>query len=234
MKILALDTATAACSVALWCGRALRARRFEAMRRGHAEALMPMVEAAMAETRLAYSDLDLIATTVGPGTFTGLRVGLAAARGLALAADLPIAGVSTLEALAHGIARDRNADRAVAAALDARRGEVYLQTFGADLAPLGPPQALTPAAAAAALPAGPVILAGDGADLVAAALGNSRGDVAIADGPHLPDAACVAELCARRFARPGAALPRQPPQPLYLRSPGARLPAPARARDDGR
>ncbi|MCZ6524071.1 MAG: tRNA (adenosine(37)-N6)-threonylcarbamoyltransferase complex dimerization subunit type 1 TsaB, partial [Alphaproteobacteria bacterium] len=71
MNVLALDSASAACSVALWCDEALRAHRFTAMARGHAEALMPMVEAVMAEARLAYADLDLIATTVGPGTFTG-------------------------------------------------------------------------------------------------------------------------------------------------------------------
>ena len=233
MNVLALDSASAACSVALWCDEALRAHRFTAMARGHAEALMPMVEAVMAEARLAYADLDLIATTVGPGTFTGLRVGLATARGLALAADLPIAGVTTFEALVHGIERTQRDGRAVAAAFDARRGAVYLQTFAADLAPLAPPQVLAPAAAAAALPAGPVVLAGDGAALVAAALGDSRGDMAIAEAPRLPAAVAVAELCARRFARDGAALPRRPPAPLYLRPPGARLPAPAKPRGGG-
>ncbi len=225
MNVLALDTATAACSVAVWCGNALRARHFAAMARGHAEALMPMVVATMAGARLDYSDLDLIATTVGPGTFTGLRVGLSAARALGLAADLPIAGVSTLEALAYGVTRERSAGSAVAAVIDARRGEVYVQSFGADLTPLGPPRALMPAAAAEALPAGPVILVGDGVDLVAAAMTGSRRDVEIAEAPRLPDAAIVAEMCARRYSRAGIALPRQPPQPLYLRPPGARPPA---------
>ncbi len=228
MKVLALDTATAACSVAVWCGGGLRAHRFSEMERGHAEALMPMVEAVMDEARLAYGDLDLVATTVGPGTFTGLRVGLAAARGLALAGDLPIAGVSTLEALAHGVGRERRAGRAVVAALDARRGEVYVQPFGADLAPLDSPRALAPETAAGALPPGPVVLVGDGAGLVAAALGRARDDVAVAEAPRLPDAAVVAELCAGRFA--GGALPRRPPSPLYLRPWGARPPQPGAAR----
>ena len=221
MNVLALDCATAACSAAVWGGRALRARRFAPMTRGHAEALMPMVEAAMAEARLDYSDLDLIATTVGPGTFTGVRVGISAARALALAADLAIAGVSTLEAIAHGVARERRAGHAVAAAIDARRGEVYVQAFGIDLAPLGPPRALTPAAATECLPAGPVILAGDGAALVAAVAERARHDLAIVESPCLPDAAVVAEMCAHRYSRSSAALPRQPPKPLYLRPPGA-------------
>ena len=105
MKVLALDTATASCSVAVMCDGDIRARQFTTMDRGQAEALMPMVEWAMAEARLDFRNLDLVATTVGPGSFTGLRVGLAAARGLALAARLPIVGVTTLEALVHGVRR---------------------------------------------------------------------------------------------------------------------------------
>ncbi len=191
------------------------------MARGHAEALMPMVEAAMAEAGLDYSDLDLIATTVGPGTFTGLRVGISAARALALAADLAITGVSTLEAIAHGVQRERRAGHAVAAVIDARRGEVYVQAFGSDLAPLGPPQALTPDAATECLPAGPIILAGDGAALVAAVAERTRNDLVVVESPRLPDAAVVAEMCAHRYSRSSIALPRQPPKPLYLRPPGA-------------
>ncbi len=229
MKLRALDTATAACTVDLWSGGAVRARRIEAMTRGHAEALLPMVEATMAEARLAYADLDLIAATVGPGTFTGLRVGLAAARGLALAAGKPIVGVSTLEALAHGVAGDARSGRAVAAVLDARRGEVYMQIFGEDLAPLGPPRAIAPRAVIELLPAGPVVIVGDGAPLVTAALGHARADVFAAEAPRLPDAATVAELCATRFADPDSR-PGVPPSPLYLRPSGARLPPPAAAR----
>ncbi len=223
MKVLGLDTATAACSVAVWRGEALIAHRSAAMARGHAEALMPMVEAAMAEARVAYGDLDLIATTVGPGAFIGLRIGLAAARGLALAAGVPIAGVSTLEAIAHGIRREVRGDRPVAAMLDARRGAVYLQVFGADLTPLDPPRALALAAAFAALPTGPLVIAGDGAAAMVAGMGPGRGDLVVAESR--PDAAIVAEMCARRFARPGTALPRRPPSPLYLGPSGARLPA---------
>ncbi|MFQ5958046.1 MAG: tRNA (adenosine(37)-N6)-threonylcarbamoyltransferase complex dimerization subunit type 1 TsaB [Alphaproteobacteria bacterium] len=224
MNVLALDTATAACSVALWGSGALRARRFAAMTRGHAEALMPMVEETMAEAGLAYADLDAVAATVGPGTFTGLRVGLAAARGLALAAGLPVLGVTTLEALAHGLAPGACAGRSVVAALDARRGEVYVQQFDAARVPLGPPQTAVPAAAAAALPAGPVVLVGDSAALVVAALADVRDDVAVAQAPRLPDAATVAGIAARRFAAADAAPPERPPSPLYLRPPGAKVP----------
>ena len=225
MNVLALDTATAACSVALWSDGAVLAQRFSTMARGHAEALMPMVEAVMAEAGLAFADLDLVATTVGPGTFTGLRVGLAAARGLALAAGLPIVGVTTLEALAHGTAPEQRRGRALAAALDARRGEVYLQAFDAGLAPLAPPAVVAPADAV--LPAGPVALVGDGAPLVAAALERVRNDLEVLEAPRYPDVAAAAALASRRFASEGAAAP---PRPLYLRPPGARPPDRSRRR----
>jgi tRNA threonylcarbamoyladenosine biosynthesis protein TsaB len=224
MNVLALDTATAACSAALWGGSVLRARRFVAMTRGHAEALMPMVEAVMAEAGAAYRDLDLIATTVGPGTFTGLRVGLAAARGIALAAGRPIVGVTTLEALAHGVDIAARDGRGLIAALDARRGEVYAQVFDGDLAPLSEPRAAPPGAVAASLPAGPLVLVGDGASLIAAELAGGAGDVSELDAPRLPDAAVIAALVARRFAGPDVKLPSAPPAPLYLRSSGAREP----------
>ena len=224
MNVLALDTATAACSAALWRGDALGAQRFVEMIRGHAEALMPMVEAVMSEAGAAYRDLDLIATTVGPGTFTGLRVGLAAARGIALAAGRPIVGVTTLEALAHGVDRAALEGRRLVAALDARRGEVYAQVFDGDLAPLGEPQAATPDAVAACLPTGRLALVGDGAPLIAAELDGRAGDVSQLDAPRLPDAAVIAALVARRFAGPDIEFPSTAPAPLYLRSSGAREP----------
>ncbi|MFP6745160.1 MAG: tRNA (adenosine(37)-N6)-threonylcarbamoyltransferase complex dimerization subunit type 1 TsaB [Alphaproteobacteria bacterium] len=218
MRILAIDTATAACSAALMVGDAIVTRRFVPMARGHAEALMPMVEAVMAEAGAAYGDLDLIATTVGPGTFTGLRVGLAAARGLAVAGGLPVVGVTTLEALAHGVDPGVRQGRSVVAALDARRGEVYVQAFDDGLKPVAPAAALRPLAAV--LPAGPVVIAGSGAGLVRGALDRGGADVVI-DDALLPDAAVVAALAGRRFD-PGVATP--PPEPLYLRGSGARLP----------
>ena len=220
MKILAIDTATAACSAALMGDGAILASAHVAMLRGHAEALLPMVEQVMAEAGVAYGALDLIAATVGPGAFTGLRVGLAAARGLALAGGLPIIGVTTLEALAHGAAEARRGGRSVMAVLNARRDEVYYQSFDAALAPLGPPR--IGAARAVEPPQGPTLLVGDGAALIPAARDGRRSDVEIIP-PMLPDAAVVAAIAAGRFDP--AAPPDRPPEPLYLRGPGAQAPA---------
>ena len=154
--VLALDCATIACSAAVWRDGEVVARRLRPGRRGHAEVLMPMVQDVMAEADLAYDALDAIAATVGPGTFTGLRIGLAAARGLALAAGLPLVGVTTLEAIAHGVPESARAGRAVLVVLDARRGQVYAQAFGPDLAPRGQPAAVAPGVGAARVSNGDV------------------------------------------------------------------------------
>ncbi len=208
MIVLALDTATYACSAALWRDGAILARRLAPMARGQSEALLPMVAAVMAEAGLGFGGLDLLAVTVGPGTFTGIRIGLAAARGLALASGLPLAGITTPEAVAAAIPAAERAGRTVVVAIESKREDLWAQAFTADLAPLGPPAALSPAAAAALAP-GDVVVAGDAADRVLAL----RPDALAATAPGWPDAAGVAELAARHWAA-GTALP---PEPLYLR-----------------
>jgi len=214
---LAFDTALGACSAAVAVGPEVRAARFERRARGHAERLMPMVETVLAEAGLGYPDLDQIAVTVGPGTFAGLRIGLATARALALAARLPIRGLTTLHALA--LAAAAGDARPVAVAIDARRDQVYGQVFARHAAPEGEP-ALWPAAAfAARLPAGPVLVVGSGARKVAAE--TARGDVDWTVEPLDPDAAILA-LEAERLGPPPATAPA--PGPLYLRPPDARLP----------
>jgi len=181
------------------------------MLRGHADALMPMVARVMEAAEIPFSAIDRFAVTVGPGTFTGIRVGIAAARGLALATGKPLAGVTTLAAYAAEIAENEK-DGPIAVALDARRGEVYFQMFDAEGSSLSQAAAMTPQAAADMLP-GDARIAGSGARLVADALSaqdrNAR-LVRYALGPG-PDPVVVARLAARD------ALPEHSPAPLYLR-----------------
>ena len=125
MKILAADTALGACSVAVLDGGRVLAHRFEAMERGHAEALAPMVEDAMRASGIAFADIDRLAVTTGPGTFTGQRVGLAFMRGLRVALKKPLTGITTLEAMCAAAMEEAGTDYA-AAIHDARRGEAYL------------------------------------------------------------------------------------------------------------
>ncbi|MEM7211406.1 MAG: tRNA (adenosine(37)-N6)-threonylcarbamoyltransferase complex dimerization subunit type 1 TsaB [Pseudomonadota bacterium] len=130
--ILAIDTSAGQCAVALLDGARSEVRS-EAMQRGHAEALFPMIEDALAVLRGRYSDLTRIAVCTGPGSFTGLRVGIAAARGIALGCGIPAIGVTRFEALA--------ADHSLPCtiALPGRGGAIYLQAFGEDAIPVGEP-----------------------------------------------------------------------------------------------
>ena len=130
MNILAVDTALGACSAALLEDDRVISRRWAAMERGHAEALAPMVNEVMREANLAFQALDRLAVTVGPGTFTGQRVGLAFMRGLRVALSRPLLGVTSLAAMAEQARTEASASCA-AAIHDARRGEVYVEVLGA-------------------------------------------------------------------------------------------------------
>jgi tRNA threonylcarbamoyladenosine biosynthesis protein TsaB len=222
MQILAFDTATAACSVALWRDGAVRGRRFEPMQRGQAEALMPMVNDVLAIAEAAYEELDLIAVTVGPGAFTGLRIGLAAARGLALATGAPCLGVTTLEAVAHGVAAADRSRNTLLVALDAKRADLYAQAFDGDVVPLTEAVALMPDELPALLPPGPVVVVGDAAEPAIAALADTEREVIRGVSPGVPDAATVAALAAARWRPDMKDL--APPAPLYLRPPDAVVP----------
>src|SRR6267378_7679135 len=131
MRVLAIDTALEACSAAVFdTSSGIAATETRGMARGHAEAVMPLIARVMAKAGFEFADLDRIAVTTGPGSFTGLRVGISAARGIALAAAKPAIGLTTLAGFAapHIAADDV---MAVVAAIDARHDHVYLQVFGA-------------------------------------------------------------------------------------------------------
>src|SRR5262245_35235210 len=141
MRVLAIDTALSACAAAVLDTRhaAVIASETLPMTRGHAEAVMPLIARVMDEAGIEFAHLDRIAVTTGPGSFTGLRVGISAARGIALAAGKPAIGLSTLAGLAAPhIAENDNS--AVIAAIDARHDHVYLQVFGAGGKSVVPPR----------------------------------------------------------------------------------------------
>ena len=226
MRILAFDSSGAACSACAWENGAARARRAESLGRGHAERLMPMIEEVLAEAGWRYGDLDLLAATTGPGTFTGLRIGLAALRALALVGAKPMLGVTSLEAVAHATEPAERAGRTLLVALESKRADLYVQSFDAALAPLGEPASLLPGALAEAYAGRAILLAGDAAARAFPHLLAARADATLAGTPGLPDAAIVAALAAGR----AASASRRPPQPLYLRPPDVTLPAAARDR----
>jgi tRNA threonylcarbamoyladenosine biosynthesis protein TsaB len=206
MLILALDTALETCSAALVAGGQVLAARAEPMARGHQERLAPLVEELAREAGISPSEVERIGVTRGPGSFTGLRVGLAFAKGLGFALRRPVVGVGTLQALAAG------ATGVSAAVIDARRDQVYLQAF-ADGRPLTEPEALTVEAAVERLePLGVGTLAGPGAALLAQAFPEAVLGAAAVDPARLAVLAALAEA------------PLRAPEPLYLRAPDAKLP----------
>lgn len=214
MIVLGIDTALGACSAAILDDDRVLAREFEPMVRGHAERLAPMVDSVMRRAFLPFEALERLAVTVGPGTFTGQRVGLAFVRGLGLALKIPAAGVTTLDAMAAEALAQSGAVWAVAC-VDAKRGEAYLGARGGGGVLLEPMLLSVEAAQARVrqmtLEQGTApALAGNGAYL----LSGIAEPVAVTQ----PDAVFVARL--------GLVLPQPsgPPRPLYLREPDAKLP----------
>ena len=212
MRLLAIDTALEACAVGV-VGGARDVFVSEIIGRGHAERLMGMIADAMAEAGLAYGDLDRIAVTVGPGSFTGLRVGIAAARGLALVTGAASVGIGTLAVHAES-ARHEIGAVPVLAVLAASRGEIYGQSFAGDGMPESPPAA-APAEAFARRIAANTLIAGSGAAALAALLG----DEARARTVHERSAPDIASLCRLALSAP---LAGEAPRPLYLRPPDAK------------
>lgn len=214
MRLLAFETATEACSVAVLVDGDVR-ERFGIAPRRHAELALPWADELLAEAGVAKSQLDAIAVGRGPGAFTGVRLAVALAQGIALALDRPVLPVSTLAALAMQASGPQ-----VLAAIDARMGEVYLGAFGWDgqgLQPLAPEQVAAPEAAI--LPEGEDWHgAGTGFAVAGGMLGARMGTrLRAADAAALPHAADVARLAAAAFAR-GEVLPPERVEPAYLRN----------------
>jgi tRNA threonylcarbamoyladenosine biosynthesis protein TsaB len=222
VKILAVDTALGACSVAVLDHEAVCAHRLEPMERGHAERLAPMVREAMEEANLDFAAIGRLAVTIGPGTFTGQRVGYAFMRGLRLALHRPLVGVTTLAAMAEAALAETGA-RGAAVLHDARRGEVYVTavTNGEVIMPaqlMALEETINKVSEATRVLEGPLALAGTASPLAIAAL-RALGRNIIETEIRTPDALWVARL-ARLEPEPPTV-----PRPLYLRPPDAQLPA---------
>ncbi|MBZ0215737.1 MAG: tRNA (adenosine(37)-N6)-threonylcarbamoyltransferase complex dimerization subunit type 1 TsaB, partial [Fimbriimonadaceae bacterium] len=190
--------------------------------RGQAEELVPMIARVMAAAELSFGDIDRIALTIGPGTFTGLRTGLATARGLGLASGKPVTGVGTLRALAWDFASDFHRPDDLSGpfgiVIDARRGQVYMQLFNSPVDCLGDPDVYSIADAVARLPEGHIHLAGSGARLLHAAAKNRQSDFEIR---ALPDETGPSPLAIAAIAASMTA-DSCPPSLLYLRPPDAK------------
>jgi tRNA threonylcarbamoyl adenosine modification protein YeaZ len=216
MRVLAIDCALDACAAAVFDSDsgAIIASETRLMARGHAEALMPLIARVMDNAEIEFKELGRIAVTVGPGSFTGLRVGISAARGIALAAAKPAVGLTTLAALAAPHIADDDTTP-VAVAIDARHDNVYMQVFSGNGRTLLAPRVAPLREAARAASTGRARIVGSAAGLLAASWPNGEPPPVLVDQRGVPEIAWIARLGA-------AALETEaPPKPLYLRAPDA-------------
>ena len=224
MLILAIDTALDACSAGvLDTGTAtMIAQESLPMKRGHAEALMPLIARVMEQSGVSFAQLDRVAVTTGPGSFTGLRVGLSAARGIALAAGKPVVGLTTLTAYAAPLVRESGVDPIISA-VDARHDHVYFQVVSGNGSSLLRPRVAPIEEALAAARFGAPILVGNAADILAARWPADAPPMRVIQQPA-PDINWVAWV--------GAAVSpdNAPARPYYLRAPDAKPQAGAFAR----
>ncbi|MBR0794089.1 tRNA (adenosine(37)-N6)-threonylcarbamoyltransferase complex dimerization subunit type 1 TsaB [Bradyrhizobium jicamae] len=219
MLILAIDTALDACSAAVLdtsTGKTI-ALESQAMQRGHAEALMPLIGRVMKDSGIAFGALDRIAVTTGPGSFTGLRVGLSAARGIALSAEKPVVGLTTLAAYAAPVVAE-NGEHPILSAIDARHDHVYFQVVGGDGSPLIKPKVAPIAEALEAAQHSALHLVGNAAKLLAGRWPADAVPALSVDAQPAPDIIWVGWV--------GAAVDPEtaPPRPFYLRAPDAKPP----------
>nr|WP_256515517.1 tRNA (adenosine(37)-N6)-threonylcarbamoyltransferase complex dimerization subunit type 1 TsaB [Alsobacter ponti] len=218
--MLAIDTALEACSACVVEAREghaveVLAQESLPMTRGHAEALVPLLDRVVGATEGGFERLGRVAVTVGPGSFTGLRVGIASARAVSLARDIPAVGVTTLAAFAAP-AIARGGSSIVAVAIDARHGSIYFQAFTAEGRTIASPRIVGLRDAARQLGSGPVRVIGGGAELLAAEARALGLDAQVEDATPAPDIVWVARLGVS--ASPEQALPK----PFYLRPPDAK------------
>lgn len=218
--ILAIDTSLGACSACCLAPGAAEPAAHESvpMARGHAEALVPLLDRVVSRLPGGFAALDRVAVTIGPGSFTGIRVGVSAARAVGLACKVRVVGVSTLSALAAP-AVARGLPSAVVAVVDAHHGNVYAQGFGGDGATRFGPAVLSLAEAVEALGRGPFRMVGSGAPMLAVAAWTRGLGAEVDEGAFAPDIAFVARL--GLLADPE----RAPPSPFYLKAPDAKPPS---------
>jgi tRNA threonylcarbamoyladenosine biosynthesis protein TsaB len=217
MLILAIDTALDACAAGVLdtvAGR-LTAQESQAMKRGHAEALMPLIARVIEQSGIAFAALDRIAVTTGPGSFTGLRVGLSAARGIALAANKPVVGLTTLTAYAAPLVSE-NCEHPIISAIDARHDHVYLQAVSGNGSSLIRPRVASIEEALGAARFGAPHLVGNAARILAERWPAQAPPPLRVDPQPAPDIAWVAWLGAA--VNPNTA----PARPFYLRAPDAK------------
>ncbi|WP_208434979.1 tRNA (adenosine(37)-N6)-threonylcarbamoyltransferase complex dimerization subunit type 1 TsaB [Bartonella phoceensis] len=217
MLVLAIDTASIYCAVALTRHKSVVARINECMRTGHAEKLIGSIVQIIEQTNITLNQVDRIAVNIGPGSFTGVRVGVSTARALALALEIPAVGVSALEALAAQTITNKNAVSTITVVIEAGRDMFYHQNFNADLTPLGEPGLKTIENVIEDLPQQTTLI-GSAADTIALHMKDNKVNKKIIREQTLYEAADIVSYAYVAANKK----PQDPPRPLYLRNADAK------------
>ena len=226
MALLAFDVAGNACSAAVWSGGGVVSHVSEDMERGQAERLAPMLQSVMDEAALAFSQLQIIAVTLGPGSFTGIRIGLSMAKGLALATGRPLYGVTTFELQMAVLPTAIWGDGPVMIVLETKRDDFYVQIYGPNRQPLGPAAAIPSRALGSYVTdltgsEDALTLAGNGVKRALTGMDNKFGPRLYRQVSAVPDARDLAQLV---VAEAGSGRSPVPPNPFYLRPPDVQRP----------
>ena len=224
MNILAFDTCFSARSVALQQNSSLIAERLKLLERGHAEEIFPMISEVLSDAKIDWEEIDCLGITYGPGTFTGLRVGLAAARGIALTRKIPISAFSSLHAIAAGTFRiDELKDvESFLVVSDARRNEVYIQSFNNEAQPLVEPALIQISDVISWASSKNIGIIGSGVDPLFYKIPEVSSRLSLLKGEHYPQARDIAALTEEAMSRSTWSY-EGPPSPIYLRAPHVKM-----------
>ncbi len=225
MIILAFDTSLNACSVAIQKDNILVCQKLKIMDKGQAEELIPLAIEVLAEAGMKWEDIDGLGVTLGPGTFTGIRVGIAAARGIALVRNIPVLGYTSLHTIAKGALRTGKilAQEELLVMSDARRNEVYIQYFGANSIPSGPPALISTFEINNWLPSYGIALAGSAVAILQSLNKEISERFKIIKDLNFPEAQDVAFLAEEQMIKSDWVY-QGPPSPIYLREPHTTIP----------
>ena len=221
LKVLAFDTATASCAITIWQNHQILAEEQQFIDRGHAEVLVPLIETVLIQANLSYQELDLLAVTTGPGAFTGIRIGLATARSLAIVCNLPLIGITNFEALVNAIPKSERTGCKILVVLETKRSDFYICMYDEDLSILVEPKTIDGPGLGSLVEKGTLLLTGDAIERALPFLRVPGIQVVKSTSEYYVNPGIVAELAVGMM---GSGLVLDKPLPFYLKSPDVNLP----------
>ena len=221
LKVLAFDTATSSCAITIWQNHQILAEEQQVIDRGHAEVLVPLIETVLIQANLSYQELDLLAVTTGPGAFTGIRIGLATARSLAVVCNLPLIGITNFEALVNAIPKSERIGCKILVVLETKRSDFYICMYDENLSVLVEPQTIDGSGLGLLVQKGTLLLTGDAIERALPFLRVPGIQVVKSTSEYYVNPGIVAELAVGMM---GSGLVVDKPLPFYLKSPDVNLP----------